>query len=160
MTKSKKKMQVISTDRFDRRREINNLARQVKSESGVTIKDYDQMDLFGKKLFNAGVSLEVDIDFGEARFDNASDRVKAWQAQYRQAKSPQLKEKIKNLIQNEVCIDYTPEVEYLMLRLSLETDPEIQERIKAQIYGLDRIIELPADLEAATSALLSNVTKH
>ena len=160
MTKSKKKMQVISTDRFDRRRDINNLARQVNAQSGVTLKDFDQMDLFGRELFNSGVSVEVDIDVGEVRYDHASDRVKAWQAQYREAKSPQLKERLKTLIQNEVCIDYTPEVEYLMLRLSLEADPEIQDRIKAQIYDLDNIIELPDDLPGAINALLSKVTKH
>lgn len=142
--------------RFEKRLKNLESMRQTESSPGVRIVPYEEMNEFGKRLFEADETFQIEIDPGEFEYSYASDQVKAWQAQYREAKTPKLKAKLKKRIDDNTGIPYSKESHYLALRYISETDNEIKVQIKNQMYGRNHIFDIPEDLDAAIAKLMAD----
>jgi hypothetical protein len=141
--------------RFEKRLKNLEGMRQAESSPGVRVVPYEEMNVFGKRLFEADETFQIEIDPGEFEYTYASDQVKSWQAQYREAKSPELKAKLKKRIDDNTGIPYSKGSHYLALRYIAETDDEIKARIKDQMYDRDHIFDIPEDLDAAIADLMT-----
>jgi hypothetical protein len=129
--------------------------RQAALSPGVRVVPYEEMNEFGKRLFEADETFQVEFDPGEFQYKYASDQVKAWQAQYREAKTPELKAKLKKRINENTGVPHSKESQYLALCFIAELDDAIKLRIGDQMYGKDHIIDLPEDLDAAIAELMA-----
>lgn len=129
--------------------------RKAAETNGVRVVPFEEMNAFGKHLYKECGSFEVEIDPGEFEYRHASDQVKAWQQQYREAKSETLKAKLKKKINQNTGIPFTPETQYLSLCYLNETGEQMKHRITEQMYGKDHVIDIPEDLESAIQALMS-----
>lgn len=138
---------------LQRHDQVNDMKKAAETK-GVKVVPFEKMSAFGQKLFKDCGSFQIEIDPGEYEYTYASEQVKAWQQQYREAKSEALKEKLKKRINDNTGMPFTPESHYLGLRFLQETDEKIKTRIRDQMYGKDHVIDLPENLEEAIKALL------